>query len=669
MKSSSSAPALFPVTQLPLVRPGSGAGLRADVSAPRSAADVWRHPKGGLRPRAGSAARRKASPSRAWSGPGTAGTPSGQNDSERDASNLLGSIAQATENANCHSSGKLVIAGVPEREYNGSLPLLKQGARKSLQETGSLAATMALDNDVNDAIGSLTSDLEGLVSVVKTAKKQREDFDPSRRPAAAIEAPSAGAKKVMSPEEREAWLEKIEQWKMCRRIEPELPDLSLSEDYEKPPPPTQVSVNFNTTRQAVRFSVPVVRDARHATRGAERTAQQQLVRQQRLSRGKQLLELRKMDSQRMQLSSAHSSAVLEQEAELPEEKWFVVLALAMFAQSIQENLKLEKLSYSQYEEYMSKHTSTKKQPSRSHTNRLMVKRLDETVLQNPHAADRLNMLATMFKTKVRIGQSRAHAQTIFTCLNHWSIAGRCHVSVKRFGQIVRKLQRWWRSCRRAIHKARDKLSRRWKIMEHKMIAHDILEEDLLKTPAERALPQLALSEKIELRSLSDVRRIDFIEHELRARRYFLIPQVTLWQQESKKWHAQMAEWRKTLEAHVALGVALTKNPPFAFPPVRPSYMPVENEEKGDAEVQNMITRARARKGLSGWLEIPKTTGSVSASLRRSRRRSQIDPNDDEEKPPFGEASAEVLETLGVNINGLLSLPGLEPHHEENEKGK
>merc|ERR1712107_195448 len=116
------------------------------------------------------------------------------------------------------------------------------------------------------------------------------------------------------------------------------------------------------------------------------------------------------------------------------------------------------------------------------------------------------------------------------------------------------LQRWWRDVSKRLKDIRDRISKRWERLERAELTRELNKAaPLPKRGGIAQAPQLPLEEKIQLEKLSDAVRLRFIENEMRARRYLLLPQIQLWQQEVKEWRAACQEWTDHRTAHRALG--------------------------------------------------------------------------------------------------------------------
>lgn len=178
--------------------------------------------------------------------------------------------------------------------------------------------------------------------------------------------------------------------------------------------------------------------------------------------------------------------------------------------------------------------------------------------------------------------------------------------MRKFANNIRKLQQWWRMCSRKLREARDKVSERWKRLERAELARELNKAAPIpaKASSKVVAPKLSLEERIEMFKISDKVRLNFIEHELRTRRYRLLPAVSVWEEDSAKWRQEMEEWRLTRTSHLIVGSRAYLQSGFPrWPPPRPSYMPpcFRAGSTGDDQILDMYRRAR--KSPDGWLPV------------------------------------------------------------------
>lgn len=163
-------------------------------------------------------------------------------------------------------------------------------------------------------------------------------------------------------------------------------------------------------------------------------------------------------------------------------------------------------------------------------------------------------------------------------MTKWRVAGRFFFACRRFMSDIIKVQRWWRAWSFWHRVVVRKLSQRWELLERGDIAHQVA---LRMSKAEHQQEQrssktrrLALS--VDEYCMMDVagqgERVEFITHELRARRYKLLPVIRLWEEECRRWSQQRQEARIFNEARATVGSDGRADLALLWAPVRPSYL-------------------------------------------------------------------------------------------------
>lgn len=131
-----------------------------------------------------------------------------------------------------------------------------------------------------------------------------------------------------------------------------------------------------------------------------------------------------------------------------------------------------------------------------------------------------------------------------------------------------------------------------------------------------------LEDRLRAHVISEPVRLRFIEHELRARRYFLLPHLKIWEQDSARWRSDMQLQIENIRVHQVLGLEAKQDESciFSWPPVRPTHMPpahFQSEAKGapchpnclgkrgDQEILKMWRRCHRCPNGEGWTEIPR----------------------------------------------------------------
>lgn len=172
-----------------------------------------------------------------------------------------------------------------------------------------------------------------------------------------------------------------------------------------------------------------------------------------------------------------------------------------------------------------------------------------------------------------------------------------------------------------------------------------------KKPVVRSDTSLSLEERVHLAMMDDKTRRSFLERELRARRYHLLPQIHDWEDEMRGFWIKMQEWRETKKAVAVMThgndhEALQRVGPMPWPPARPVCVPKEEE------LQEIVQRAR--KNPDNVTQIVQHKSRGASRGRRMSRRGQQGAEDDDEKMV---SDHELRACWGIDLDGM---PGLNP---------
>jgi len=146
--------------------------------------------------------------------------------------------------------------------------------------------------------------------------------------------------------------------------------------------------------------------------------------------------------------------------------------------------------------------------------------------------------------------------------------------------------------RRKLHAQRDHVSKRWAKLErekllsearahhHHQTGHQNNPHTTAMLPAQEKQYRDHVRKNIEI--MCEKHRNAFIEGELRALRYKLLPRLEIFAQEKDQWRQELQEWNETNEAYILLGKSRTDLPLFRWPPHRPCFMPPAHSHECDA---------------------------------------------------------------------------------------
>ncbi|CAE7512756.1 unnamed protein product [Symbiodinium microadriaticum] len=496
--------------------------------------------------------------------------------------------------------------------------------------------------------GKLVKDIDKLTTALGEVKTMFEGFDPRRSPkkkptfsdllaggkaqkeGAEGDADNDGDEALREAQERLA--ERLQAYKFCRRIEPELPPLApLASSGLAPRKPSQTLVVRNTTPEAIRIWLPANRKERIAAFAEERSYRRRLYQTQRERMVEEAADslkeelVRKEEQAKQTVESRKLQAKLKSESrDFPAAKWFTLIWAAGFLRQIQQDQKQRKVPVLERVEYL-----------RENSDNLLVKRSRltagqmkealrmETVVQSPAVSRLFTSYVASMKMKRNITKAKANAKKVYQALRSWQVAGRVIFALKNVAFQARKIQRFWRACSARLREQREKVAQRWEKLER----HELTQElSKWERPAGQRNSNacLTLEDKIAMELTPKAVRLTFVENELRARRYFLLPAIANWEQECIRWNEEYAARLETKRAYQALGQeeGFMEKPEhaFSFPPSRPMHLPPAHPlgeaargaicslgcpgRKGDEEILDMWRRCR--QDPTGWKKVPRT---------------------------------------------------------------
>lgn len=237
------------------------------------------------------------------------------------------------------------------------------------------------------------------------------------------------------------------------------------------------------------------------------------------------------------------------------------------------------------------------------------------------------------------------------------------------------LQTWWRKCSARLRRQLERVSHRWEQLEWHQLAREVASQE---SPARRHAatgvshawrinPVDRTEERIAARTVSREVRLTFLQHELRSRRFLLLPQIEFWETECLRWY----EWCSKHDQH-------DQDPQDNLdrPPCRPSHLPPDHPcseasqnvpckvncpgRRGDAEILDMWRRCR--QNARSW----KQPVAVQSPAKRTKRRVDLSSMDMEAlmsqlgadvDQDFGDAPKHDMIAFGVDDS---TLPGGEP---------
>jgi len=515
---------------------------------------------------------------------------------------------------------------------------------------------------------------------IDTMKKEHETFDP----ALSIASPTGGGGRKgaaatggigrpdLSQEELEQLLERINIYKMSRKVEPELPPLSREKLEDCPPPivPDTTRIKANVTPEAIGCWSPQRRKERIITATQEHNTRESAYKSVREERENEIVlhysaVLKRKKEQAIKAVRRAKAGTKEGETKddqaFPADRWLATVAMTSFLNRIREDVKMQKMSDEERMEYIGKHGSTNAN-SRWATEALEeAKRKQEVlkVLDDPEKVGRLVFLANMIVTKKRVKERKVQAKTLVVALNSWKFFGRAYTCFKLVSSTVVKIQNWWRIKQVQLREVVAKVSHRWERLERHELAKELNKaEPLTARPSRKGsvtAPKLSLEEKIQLELTDEAVRVKFIERELRSRRFRLLPELEIWAHEVVEWRKEREAYHQQYLAHMALGLEAPTTSSFRWPPHVPSYKFGDGtrREEGDADILALWRAARASKGQGGWTAIGKQEVTAGSNQRQAEQK--LDTR------PFGDADDSELARWGADP---AKMPGLTVVHAE-----
>eukprot|EP00927_Polykrikos_kofoidii_P006469 TRINITY_DN12616_c0_g6_i1.p1 TRINITY_DN12616_c0_g6~~TRINITY_DN12616_c0_g6_i1.p1 ORF type:complete len:739 (+),score=130.22 TRINITY_DN12616_c0_g6_i1:37-2217(+) len=409
-------------------------------------------------------------------------------------------------------------------------------------------------------------------------------------------------------------------WKYVRKVDEPAPALVRTERENKEVGPNQQSVQFNATVDALRPWRPKARREVIDARTVEKDTHMQLVAATRKSRKAAALAAKIADGQRAAGLLGHTAPVeVEEEVKPgPANQWMAIIAAMYFAARLHEESKLRKMKHEELLNYVSDtETLEKLQRFTAEGGDCVDDIFSKSVLIGRCVTDtrfstRAMLLTQMVKTRFRRRAAERAARVAMESMRRWQTSGRLLLLLKRFSVLVRRVQRWWRVVRCRLAATIEKVCEQWVRVERADLAEEIVREDAIMQTRAHLLEN---ETRIDLRMLSDSVRRTFVEHELRARRYKLLPAIALYQDAVVRWKKRMFEWFENMRVTMLLRGAEDRThletDVFLLPPSEPSSLP------NDEEVLDMISRARRHKGAGGWMQVEFVKDEEAARKKRS----------------------------------------------------
>lgn len=467
-----------------------------------------------------------------------------------------------------------------------------------------------------------------------------------------------GKDAIITPQKREESKrqrsERLVEYKMVRKIEPELPPLARSDAVREAPLKyiEQEIVMRNTSSDAINVWLPEQRRKRRLDRKdihderCKAAAQMCEVlaenREKNAGKTRTALVVRPKDT---------SQALAGEQRREFVHQWATTICLTGFVQRAREELALRRMCTSDMLKYVEKHRDRLIGYGKESAFMKRAVQINAD-LKQPFLQSKFLCLVKMVQYKKAIATQRKRASTIFDFMKRMKHSGKIIISFNAFRKSVVDIQKWWQGVKKSLHEQRDQVAKRWMRIERaELMAEDkrkqeqqaksepaVLNSTRLKDAKLRAATERIIGKRMPV--LDEATRLRFIESELRTMRYMLLPQIDLWKEDRRRWKAQIQDWGHVKEAHQVLGRSARSSciGLFRWPPVRPSFMPPAHYRDHDQVAGRMCPEScpgrsgdsmildmwkRARQSPDNYKRIP-DLGAHKAKIPEQRARAGTD---------------------------------------------
>lgn len=518
-----------------------------------------------------------------------------------------------------------------------------------------------------------------------------KDGRPSVSPSKRASLTSAKKGDEDEDEEDQAFRERMEKYRWVRKIEPDVPPLDRNKmkDFKPKDTPDHI-VKRNQQKEVIELYRPESRkDQRHALQDMARNR----FMDNRCRYFYQLMDAeesfsRDLERKRNQVSLEKGQQVRWRASYEGAGLWLTTMIAIGVITALRDEHKFQQMSTDELmklgreaEELVRR--QSKKRDSGVAQMRKMVRRSTlliramnmNNIYNNAELMGNARLIATMFQAKVRLRVKRRHATTMWTSMAKWKRGGKVLLGLKRFHQRMRRIQKWWRQILRYWHANQDRILSQWKRIERAQLFAEMGRGGMgsadgdgttgrrasrdVRPPANtfrktRTGPDTSLSvdEKVMLAMMDDKQRRNFLERELRARRYHLLPRIYDWEDGMRRFWLDLAEWRETKIAVAAMthtdgSFDLQRVGPMPWPPPRPVCTPKEDE------LVEIVTRAR--KDPEDVTHIAHVSGKKGGARRSTKRGVKSGARDDD--ADVGVTDRELRQCWGIDLD---EMPGLNP---------
>eukprot|EP00930_Biecheleria_cincta_P033238 TRINITY_DN23010_c0_g1_i1.p1 TRINITY_DN23010_c0_g1~~TRINITY_DN23010_c0_g1_i1.p1 ORF type:complete len:715 (+),score=128.68 TRINITY_DN23010_c0_g1_i1:43-2187(+) len=548
---------------------------------------------------------------------------------------------------------------------------------------------------------STLKEFEKLGSAITEVKCGFDTFDPRRarkqvpfgvifaggKAARDVSAGGNGEDEEAVKEAQERLAERLQAYKFSRKFEPELPPLVPLPKGPMEPPRKEPIIVRNASVEAIKAELPARRKDRITIFADEKRERTELVIRERERQIEERADFWEEDLARKRQQAIEcvklrrTQAARKGVSEFPTAEWVTILFATGFLSQVRQDLEIQKMP-----------TVGRLQFVEQNKHKLLIKRsksvgshLQEAVhlaaaAESPAVARVFAAAAAVMKLRKQLKQSRENARLVTMALTQWQVAGNVIISIKRVVHNARMIQRFWRQCSARLKEQRERISRRWERLERQELAAQLSK---FTRGSVTALTSLSLEDRIQMEMCTKAARLRFLENELRARRYFLLPLIEEWHKELPVWQEALNKYLETKKAYQVMGENYEPRPEDAFrwPPKRPMHLPCSHplgEEargaicsqycpgrKGDEEILDMSRRCR--DDPLNWKRVPKAGVKNFDKKKKEKSTQEQKPKDDrrtismdallqvgEKDQDFGDAPEGEMKRYGVDAS---TMPG------------
>lgn len=229
------------------------------------------------------------------------------------------------------------------------------------------------------------------------------------------------------------------------------------------------------------------------------------------------------------------------------------------------------------------------------------------------------------------------AKLVLQCLIGWRTNSRFFMCCGIFNRLVCFLQRYWRRKRTVLHALAREVEVIWKKKEIAMCRQQIVKQDMVDISREQAgavnlhgrrrailesrVVALTRDERAEAIMLAaDIRRAT-IDHDLRRRRFLLLPQIEAWSNEVRDHKVLLRAWRNQRAISQSLGVPHDDPMPILIH--APSVMPTVHE------ITDLMLQARTSP-ITDFGPVSTVGRRAQGEVAGDQLKQGSDSNDDDE---------------------------------------